>query len=347
MAQGGQTALPALKTGGDSTGRPTKDGLDYFRHDIGLMSDPKLIGARRKYGAAAIVTYLQLLVMAYRDKGYYLAYGENDRDGVIWSIKSEVLSGRYEPDAEKIAEMIDCLAAHGLFDGDLFGQGIITSHRIQEHYYFATAGRTNPEVKWELWLLTEQEMREISSRSVLLQKFVSRGENHSFASEKPQFHECESTHSKEHKKTGQDTISTLIEDEAERILGEKLNRSNRGAIAKMRSLGMTDAVIRDTAQYTAAHTQRDERGYAAYFMTILRERMKAGTLTLDDLAQRCRAQPKAAQVAPIERAAPDAPLYPGGQTVAEYEETMKRRREAFLAKLHGEEDKEENDNGKV
>lgn len=131
------------------------------------MSDPKLITARRKYGAAAIVVYLQLLVMAYRDKGYYLAYGDSDRDGVIWSIKSEVLSGRYEPDAEKIAEMIDCLAAHGLFDGDLFQQGIITSHRIQEHYYFATAGRTNPEVKWELWLLTEQEMREISSRSVL------------------------------------------------------------------------------------------------------------------------------------------------------------------------------------
>ena len=78
------------------------------------MSDPKLITARRKYGAAAIVVYLQLLVMAYRDKGYYLAYGDSDRDGVIWSIKSEVLSGRYEPDAEKIAEMIDCLAAHGL-----------------------------------------------------------------------------------------------------------------------------------------------------------------------------------------------------------------------------------------
>lgn len=96
-------ALPALTTGGDTTGRPTKDGLDYFRHDIGLMSDPKLITARRKYGAAAIVTYLQLLVMAYRDKGYYLAYGDSDRDGVIWSIKSEVLSGRYEPDAEKIA----------------------------------------------------------------------------------------------------------------------------------------------------------------------------------------------------------------------------------------------------
>ena len=53
------------------------------------MSDPKLITARRKYGAAAIVVYLQLLVMAYRDKGYYLAYGDSDRDGVIWSIKAK------------------------------------------------------------------------------------------------------------------------------------------------------------------------------------------------------------------------------------------------------------------
>ena len=217
------------------------------------MSDPKLITARRKYGAAAIVVYLQLLVMAYRDKGYYLAYGDSDRDGVIWSIKSEVLSGRYEPDAEKIAEMIDCLAAHGLFDGDLFQQGIITSHRIQEHYYFATAGRTNPEVKWELWLLTEQEMREISSRSVLLQKFVSREENPGFTSEKPQFPSDESTHSKvKEKDRNIDSNSTLLHSDVEGILGERLNKANRSAIAKMRSLGMTDEVITATAHWRSA-----------------------------------------------------------------------------------------------
>ena len=247
------------------------------------MSDPKLITARRKYGAAAIVVYLQLLVMAYRDKGYYLAYGDSDRDGVIWSIKSEVLSGRYEPDAEKIAEMIDCLAAHGLFDGDLFQQGIITSHRIQEHYYFATAGRTNPEVKWELWLLTEQEMREISSRSVLLQKFVSREENPGFTSEKPQFHESESTHSKvKEKDRNIDSNSTLLHSDVEGILGERLNKANRSAITKMRSLGMTDEVITATANYAVGHARSDSRGYVPYFMTVLRERLKNGVLTAAD-----------------------------------------------------------------
>ena len=250
------------------------------------MSDPKLITARRKYGAAAIVVYLQLLVMAYRDKGYYLAYGENDRDGVIWSIKSEVLSGRYEPDAEKIAEMIDCLAAHGLFDGDLFQQGIITSHRIQEHYYFATAGRTNPEVKWELWLLTEQEMREISSRSVLLQKFVSREGNPSFTSEKPQFPSNESTHSKvKEKDRNIDSNSTLLHSDVEEILGERLNKANRSAIAKMRSLGMTDDVITATAHYAVGHAKSDSRSYVPYFMTVLRERLKNGVLTAADLSR--------------------------------------------------------------
>ena len=250
------------------------------------MSDPKLITARRKYGAAAIVVYLQLLVMAYRDKGYYLAYGDSDRDGVIWSIKSEVLSGRYEPDAEKIAEMIDCLAAHGLFDGDLFQQGIITSHRIQEHYYFATAGRTNPEVKWELWLLTEQEMREISSRSVLLQKFVSREENPGFANEKPQFPLSESTHSKvKEKDRNIDSNSTLLHSDVEEILGERLNKANRSAIAKMRSLGMNDEVITATAHYAVGHARSDSRGYVPYFMTVLRERLKNGVLTAADLSR--------------------------------------------------------------
>ena len=138
-------------------GRPTKPGLDYFRHDVGLMSDPKLITPRRKYGAAAIVVYLQLLVMAYRDKGYYVDYGAESRDDVIWAIKSEVLSGKYEPDADKIAEMIDCLVNRYTYSHDLYQRGFITSHRIQEHYYFATSGRTDPEVRWDIWLLSETE----------------------------------------------------------------------------------------------------------------------------------------------------------------------------------------------
>ena len=141
-------------------------------------------------------------------------------------------------------------------------------------------------MKWELWLLTEQEMREISSRSVLLQKFISREGNPGFTSEKPQFPLSESTHSKvKEKDRNIDSNSTLLHSDVEEILGERLNKANRSAIAKMRSLGMTDEVITATAHYAVGHAKSDSRGYVPYFMTVLRERLKNGVLTAADLSR--------------------------------------------------------------
>lgn len=308
-------------------GRPTKSGLDYFRHDVGLMSDPKLITPRRKYGAAAIVVYLQLLAMAYRDKGYYIDYGGESRDDVIWAIKSEVLSGKYEPDADKIAEMIDCLVACRLFSHDLYQRGFITSHRIQEHYYFATSGRTDPEVRWDIWLLNENEMRAISTRSVLLQKFISHSENHGFTSEKSPFPDSESTHSKVNHKTGNNTISTLVESEIEKILGEKLTRPNRTSIEKMQALGMTDDVLLDTARYTMSHAKNQQGGYVPYYMTVLRERMKRGVLTAADL----EAAAKGLDAVTQERDTAKS-LYPGGPTLAEWEVRWLEEQKAVRAR---------------
>lgn len=304
--------------------RPTKPGLDYFRHDIGLMSDPKLITPRRKYGYLAIVVYLQLLVMVYRDKGYYLEYNDETRDGVIWAIKSEVLQGKYDPDPTTIEDVINCLAACRLFSHDLFQRGFITSRRIQEHYYFATTGRTNPDVKWELWLFGEQEMREISSRSVLLQKFISREENMGFASEKPTFHKHESTHSKvEDKKEKNikenDSISTLASGgRLENILEVKLNRSNLSAIQKMQRIGMTDDVLLDTAEYARQNARGDR---AAYFMTVLRERFDEGILTEEDLKRIFRKK----AVAAASRDDPTRPLEQWEQDWLEEIERRKRR----------------------
>ena len=65
----------------------------------------------------------------------------------------------------------------------------------------------------------------------------------------------------------------------EGILGERLNKANRSAIAKMRSLGMTDEVITATAHYAVGHAKNDSRGYVPYFMTVLRERLKNCVLT--------------------------------------------------------------------
>ena len=43
---------------------------------------------------------------------------------------------------------------------------------------------------------------------------------------------------------------------------------------------MTDEVITATAHYVVGHAKNDSRGYVPYFMTVLRERLKNGVLTI-------------------------------------------------------------------
>ena len=154
-------------------GRQPKQGLDYFPFDVSLLSDPKLRRPRQKYGYLAQMIYIALLCILYRDKGYYIPYGGEQREDVIWQV-GDVLNGRYAITAETIANVIDELAACGLFSGDLFRRDIITSIRAQKAYYTATVDRKYVDVNFDIWLLSETDMRKLSSKSVILQSFISR-----------------------------------------------------------------------------------------------------------------------------------------------------------------------------
>lgn len=157
-----------------ATGRPPKIDLDWFPLDCYALSDPKLRRARQEYGYLAIVVYLELLCILYRDKGYYIEYNDQTRDDVIWTIQNDVLSGgKYEPTADTIRKLIDCLAACRLFSHDLYRAGFITSHRAQEQYYKRVKNRKDARINPSIWLLTEDEMRDISpSNPVYLNSFL-------------------------------------------------------------------------------------------------------------------------------------------------------------------------------
>ena len=266
-------------------GRNRKVGLDWWPRDIGLYRDPKLRAARQKFGVLGPYVYECLLDIAYGDKGYYIAYSGEGREDTLWQLR-EYIAGLENVTIETLAAVVDQLVASGLFHAALYERGFLTSKRIQMGYFLATVTRNAVPINFDIWLLTEQEMREISSRSVLLQKFVSREENPGFTNEKPQFPSDESTHSKvKEKDRNIDSNSTLLHSDVEEILGERLNKANRSAIAKMRSLGMTDEVITATAHYAVGHAKSDSRGYVPYFMTVLRERLKNGVLTAANLSR--------------------------------------------------------------
>lgn len=150
-----------------------KQGLDYFPFEIGLINDRKLRRPKLKFGYVATVIYLSLLELIYEDKGYYLLYNEQTKDDIIWEIL-ENLQGKFQPDARTVEQVIEELVACELFSGDHFKSEILTSKRIQRVYYSATVERQTVDVNFEIWLLSESEMRQLSQKSSILKKFLNQ-----------------------------------------------------------------------------------------------------------------------------------------------------------------------------
>lgn len=148
-----------------------KDGLLYYSHDIGMTRDKKLRKIRMKYGSVGVDVWLAVLDLIYDDKGYYIKYGSNDeKESVIWGVLDYV-KGKYAPDAETVGEIIEALAACGLFSGDLLKCGILSSLRIQTQYYLGTVERKTVTVIPEYWLLSVEKMKKLSGRSSILRQF--------------------------------------------------------------------------------------------------------------------------------------------------------------------------------
>lgn len=150
----------------------SKKGIDYYPRDVGMMRDRKFNKARQKFGYVVYVIYDALLEMIYGDKGYYIVYNDKTRDEVIWELQ-DYCRGKYSVDEATICDVIEMLTECGLFSGDCYKQGIITSRRIQEVYYRTTVERRNVVVSEKIWLLSEEEMRGISSKSSILQLIES------------------------------------------------------------------------------------------------------------------------------------------------------------------------------
>lgn len=183
--------------------RPDKSGIDYYPRDIGLHNDRKFRRVRLKYGYAAVAVYELLLDLIYSDKGYYIAYGEGDKEDIHWELLS-ALQGPELPKEETLAKIIDDLTNAGLFDGKMKERGFLTSRRIQETYYKVTQERKNVTVDTAIWLLSIDEMQALSGRSSILHFFVNRPNNSVSRPNNPE-NPASGTQSKEKKNKGNKT----------------------------------------------------------------------------------------------------------------------------------------------
>ena len=278
-------------------GRQPKIGLDFWLRDVRLFQDPKLRRPRQQFGYLAPYVYECLLDILYGDKGYYIDYRGEAREDVIWQL-TELAQGRYTVTVETMASVIDSLVACGLFSGDLFKRGFITSKRAQKGYFSATLGRSAVQINFDIWLLSEEEMRELnpSGKSSVLQSFISWREKQISRQEKA-VSQPESTQSRveeirEEKSRAEKSIvdesreqqsrgrADLLAREIEWTLGIKIESNFRLELARMLYVGMQEDVVLSAMRQTAA---RKTHNPAGYLRTILQDYEREGIWTASDL----------------------------------------------------------------
>ena len=271
-------------------GRNRKTGLDWWPRDIGLYRDPKLRGARQRFGVLGPYVYECLLDMAYGDKGYFIEYSGQGREDALWQLR-EYTAGLENVTLETLAAVVDQLVASGLFSAELYERGFLTSKRIQMGYFIATVTRSAVPINFDIWLLTEQEMREKnpSGKSFILREFISRAENAIYRTENPQRTEEYSREDKrreEHRRGQQNrdkAEDSGLLSELEELMQCKFDNNFCKELERLRSKGMQDEVFTEAAKTTA---DKEPANPAGYFRTILQNYARNGVLTAADLAAR-------------------------------------------------------------
>jgi hypothetical protein len=153
---------------------PFKKGLDYWSRPIDFGEDNRLIVPRKEYGYSAVNVDEILLDILFKNEGYFIDY--SNKNNVIWDIQKR-LQGKYQPQFEVIERIIECLVACGLFSGDQFKHEIITSRWAQKVYYKATVPRKSLDINFNIWLLNEDDMKDLSTLSTILKKYINRPNN--------------------------------------------------------------------------------------------------------------------------------------------------------------------------
>lgn len=316
-------------------GRQPKIGLDFWLRDVRLFQDPKLRRPRQQFGYLAPYVYECLLDILYGDKGYYIDYRGDTREDVIWQL-TELTQGRYAVTVETMESVIDSLVACGLFSGDLFKRGFITSKRAQKGYFSATLGRSAVQVNFDIWLLSEEEMRELnpSGKSSVLQSFISWREKRISGREKA-VSQSESTQSRVEQNRAEESreeqsivdesreqqsrgSSDGLTDDLERIMNCRFDRNFRLELSRLTGMGMQKGVFFEAAERTSKAGPDNKAGY---LRTILQGYERDGIWTTADLdATRSRRD-----TPPAPKDDPNRPLEPWEKDWLSEIEARKRR----------------------
>ncbi len=115
------------------SGRPNKQGLDFFFVDVGFFQDIKVRKIAKACGPNSYGVLLCLLCNIYRDRGYYMAWDGDDP--FLIADEVGVTEGYVEEVVRKSVQV-------GFFDQEKFSsESVLTSEAIQRRFFNAANRR--------------------------------------------------------------------------------------------------------------------------------------------------------------------------------------------------------------
>ena len=133
-------------------GRPTQNGLTFFRLDVDIFRDPDIRRLRKRFGAYGPLYYTYILCRAYQT-GYYLSYTRQFREDAAEDVGCSELTVRLMTQHIVTEGLLTAISLEG-------GTICLTSRRIQLQYQEAmrTRGKYRPvPVDSALWILKKNE----------------------------------------------------------------------------------------------------------------------------------------------------------------------------------------------
>lgn len=133
--------------------RPKKQGIDYFPVDIAIDTDKKTYKLEAQCGEVGFARLIKLLAEIYRE-GYALKWDDDE---------ALTFAGMKRIPVDEVKTLVAAAIRAEWFDRSVYEEhGYLTSAGIQRRYVFACSARTSIPIREELYLLTEEDLSEVS-----------------------------------------------------------------------------------------------------------------------------------------------------------------------------------------
>lgn len=131
--------------------RPQRIGIDYFALDVKMDDEVAIIEA--EHGLEGFAVLIKLFQKIYSE-GYFYDWGE--REQILFNSKVSV-------DRKKLTTIVTDCVKWGIFDDHMFSEyNILTSKRIQKHYFASIYKRVGVEAIREYLLISVSDRTNVS-----------------------------------------------------------------------------------------------------------------------------------------------------------------------------------------